>query len=276
MDLPPWPADLPADAVRAETRALADAMVEVLRTRLGDDTIRGVYLKGSAAKPWDSAIDYVPTQSDVDIHLALDTTTAAGALADLDVALETAEALRAGFLRRVPRPLHLPKPQLTLVAALHELPGYVPSPASTVVTLFGEPYEGAALGAEEQDAQRDRDGENLLAQRDFVEALPMRAIDRPGPYLRRILDELPWRVSPVAPRVLSVLGGTYEDVWSANRTMLVRALEARGQGALAEAYAGYYLAGWRVFRGDESALLEAVRAGVRAMVLGQEVAQRRG
>jgi hypothetical protein len=267
-----WPDSYPPEALRAETDAMAAAWAEVLRARLGDAAIRGIYLKGSAVKPWDSPVDYVPTVSDVDIHLWLAAADDRSKLDDLPAALEIAEAVRGAYLRRIARPLHLPKPQLTLVNTLHELPGYVPSPASTVRTLFGERYQAAALDAVGEAQQRERDRESLLAHREFLAAAPMRIIDRPVSYLGRILDELPWRVSPVAPRVLSLAGGGYDEVWTPNRTALVGMLRTRGFAPLAEAYEQYYLGAWRVVLG-ESGPEGAVRAGLEALRLGIEVAE---
>ncbi|MEX2229241.1 MAG: hypothetical protein WEB13_06325 [Dehalococcoidia bacterium] len=44
IDLPPWPDDFPAHALRAEVRAMADAWIEVLTDALPDGAIRGLYL----------------------------------------------------------------------------------------------------------------------------------------------------------------------------------------------------------------------------------------
>lgn len=273
MLLEPWPeAGYPQARLRAEVRALAGAMVEVLRGRLGDERIRGIYLKGSAHKPWDSAIDYVPTVSDVDVHLWLHSSEDLDDLRDLDAALETADAILGAFRRRVGQPLHVPKPQLSIVNTLRDLPGYVESPAATVETLFGEPYRAADPSAEQAASVRDRDRESLRQHDEFLAALGLRAIDRPGPYLRRIFDELPWRVSPVAPRVLSASGGGYDEVWSANRTRLVAMLESRGFDALARAYVSYYEAAWRLLRDEDAALRDAVQAGVAVIRLGGELA----
>ena len=57
--------------IRAEVRAMTDAHVEALTVRIPPDEIAGIYLKGSAHKPWDTPLDYVPEISDVDIHLWL-------------------------------------------------------------------------------------------------------------------------------------------------------------------------------------------------------------
>jgi len=188
--------------------------------------------------------------------------------------------VRLAYLRRVERPPHVPKPQLTFVHALHALhalPGYVPSPAETVITLFGERYAEVELDEAQRERQRARDRDELLAHASFVRALPpralpLRAIDRPGLYLERILHELPWRVAPVAPRVLSLAGGAYEEVWTLNRTGLVAALRERGLGELAETYATYYGAGWRVFLSGEG-VPDAVRAGVAALRAGIAIAE---
>ncbi|MFW9769230.1 MAG: hypothetical protein ACFFEM_10450, partial [Candidatus Thorarchaeota archaeon] len=44
----------------------SDTLVEVLGSSL-----ESIYSKGSATKPWESHIDYVPTISDVDIHITI-------------------------------------------------------------------------------------------------------------------------------------------------------------------------------------------------------------
>jgi hypothetical protein len=82
-----------------------------------------------------------------------------------------------------------------------------------------------------------------------------------------------WRLSPIAPRVLEVLGVPYEEAWSLNRTALVRTLEERGLDDLAQAYANYYLAGWEAFlaglEGREAgSALPVLRAGIRVIELG--------
>lgn len=264
--------------LRAETEALSEAYAEVLTSTLGEAAVLGVYRKGSAQKPWGSRIDYVPLLSDVDIHVRLASDADVARLDDLDVALEVADAAVEAYHARVVAPLHVPKPQLNILNMLEADADIVPSPASTVAVVFGEPYHELVLTEAQRGRQRARDREQLLASDAFIEALPLRAIDRPGVLLERLVSELSWRVSPVAPRALSVLGMAFEEAWSLNRTALVAALEARGVHALASAYARWYLGGWDTFLGGweggrGSAL---VRAGVEVLTLGRALGRALG
>jgi hypothetical protein len=146
-----------------------------------------------------------------------------------------------------------------------------------VKTLFGEPYEGGTLTDPQQARQRIRSREQLAAHADFIARLPGRAIDRLAA-VRPLIGELNWRVSPVAPRLLEVLGEPYDAVWSLNRTQLIAVLQARGLSEFVEAYATYYLRGWDAFIATQGSTeevdghLEVLRAGMRVVTLGQELA----
>ena len=48
---------------------MAECFVSVLLDRIPSDEVRGVYIKGSAQKQWESPLNYVPEISDVDMHL---------------------------------------------------------------------------------------------------------------------------------------------------------------------------------------------------------------
>lgn len=276
IDLLGWPVSHPPETLRAETEAMSEAWIEVLAQRLGP-ALRGVYRKGSAQKRWDTRIDYVPELSDVDIHVAFARDEDIGLIDSVDAAIEINEAVLAAYRRRVPRPLHVPKPQFVVANQLDKQPDIMPSPAKTVTTLLGEPYHDRTLTDDERATQRARSREQLTVHRAFIEALPLRIIDRPGRLATGLIGEMNWRLSPIAPRVLEVLGEPYEEVWSLNRTGLVRALEERGLDELAEAYAAYYLAGWDAFlAGAEGrkagSALPALRAGVRVIELSAEFA----
>lgn len=72
-------------------------------------------------------------------------------------------------------------------------------------------------------------------------------LDNTGPHARSNIRHMNWRVSPVAPRVLSVLGLPTIEAWSLNRTQLIAALRDRDRSTLATAYTAYYESGWRCF-----------------------------
>lgn len=274
LEAGPWPSAYPPEQLRAETEAMSDAWVEVLLAHLGPSPI-GVYRKGSAQKPWHSRIDYVPMLSDVDIHVRLADDAAVEALDASRSRSRSPPRLVAPTAGGCRRPLHTPRPQLNVLNVLEQQPGYAPSPAATVATLFGAPHEAHPPDEDGARRFREQDRGALFAHAEFVGALPMRVVDRPGTLLERITSELAWRVSPAAPRVLSVLGVPFEEAWSLNRTQLVAALDERGLAELARAYAGFYLAGWDVFvEGYErGAGAEVVRAGVEAITLGARLAE---
>lgn len=276
IELPGWSARYPPEALRAETEAMSDAWVEVLRERLGSG-LAGVYRKGSAQKRWDTRIDYIPELSDVDIHVAFASDADIVKVDTIEAAIDISKAVLEAYRRRVPHSLHVPKPQFVVANHLDTQPSILPSPASTVATLFGAPYEDRRLTDEERAAQRARSREQLGIHAAFVEALPLRVIDRPGRLSAVIVGDLNWRISPVAPRVLECLGVPYEETWSLNRTALVRALEERGLDELARTYADYYLAGWEAFLGGEAgheggSALPVLRHGVRVIELGMAFA----
>jgi len=273
LDLPGWPASHAPDALRAETEAMSEAWTEVLIQRLGPAALRGIYRKGSAQKRWDTRIDYVPGMSDVDIHVAFARDEDIEHIDSIQAASEINEAVLGAYRRRVPQPLHVPKPQFVVSNQLDALPDVMPSPAETVTTLWGEPYHSRLLTEDERARQRARSRQELGAHRAFIEALPLRIIDRPGWLSAPLVGEMNWRLSPIAPRVLEVLGVPYEEAWSLNRTGLVLALEERGLDELAQAYAAYYLAGWEAFLAgpdgrEAGSALPVLQAGARVIELG--------
>lgn len=274
---PCWPANHPPSGLRADTRAMAEAWAGVLRASVPPGALRAVHFKGSALKVWDSPIDYVPGLSDVDIHVTLTTERDVGHLDDVDAALEVNRAVLEAFRRRAPAPLHVPKPQLVITNRLEQDASILPSPASTVETLWGEAYPDHVLTAEEQASQRSRDREELRRtdHLEFTSALALRAIDRLGERVLPLLGELNWRVSPVAPRVLEVLGTPYAEAWSMNRTHLVAELRAQTLDKLAETYQAYYLAGWRLFLegAGGGAAADVLRAGIEVVRLGARFAE---
>ena len=176
-----WTNAYPDPAIlHREVDAMAEAIVEVLLEAVPNDEIAGIYMKGSGHKHWDSPLDYVPELSDVDVHLHFhnddDMDRRVGCL---ETALELQERLERAFHAKAPAPLHYPRPQLTNVNELRRWLDYVPSPRTTVKTLYGEPYP---IGDYSDPVRlRELDRQRLLEQAEPLAKLPYQAVDKPGP-----------------------------------------------------------------------------------------------
>ena len=109
------------------------------------DEIRGLYLKGSSVKAWESPLDYVPEVSDVDIHVWFrDDNSWRRHLDTVPQALKIQAGVEACFKDRIARPIHHPRLQLIVLNALITgLEGFVHAPRSTVTVLHGEAYPKA-------------------------------------------------------------------------------------------------------------------------------------
>ncbi len=264
------------DQLRAETRCLAACVRDQLLTLIPVAVIRGIYLTGSTVKPWESPLDYVPEVSDVDIHVSFHHDHAWRQYLDtVPRALEVQSGIEACFARRIPQPLHHPRLQLIVMNQLMlERPGFVHSPRSTVVVLHGEPYPTDDYS--DPDSIRRHNAADLLERAEFVRRLPLLAIDRLGPHARDLLGQLVWRVSPVGPLVLHLVGLGTEHAWSLNRTRVIAELRNLGLDTLADSYTAFYLSGWDCFLSgfaDTNACRPAILAGTRVLTEGAEIAQ---
>ena len=178
MTLPEWNQGYPPRArLQGEVEAMAEAYLGAIQEVLPGVLI-GAYLKGSAAKPWDTPLDYVPEVSDVDLHLRY----REGGAAELD-RIEVGLAVQAEAERRyaeaVSEPLHLPRPEVKNLDWLEQLPisEYVSSPPTAVRVLMGDPPPGfpddhAKVGALNREDLLKEQGIDLSAL----------ALDTPGRY----------------------------------------------------------------------------------------------
>ena len=97
------------DDVIAAVKVWSEVLNDIFGTRLDY-----VYSKGSALKDWDSIIDYVPTLSDVDIHIM---TTDANQLFTSDrkgflQAMNVSKQYEETFLTERPDYLHITRSQV--------------------------------------------------------------------------------------------------------------------------------------------------------------------
>jgi hypothetical protein len=256
--------------LKAEVGHMLDAFVEALLANIAAHSIKSIYAKGSALKDWQTPLDYVPELSDVDIHLLLaDDADSDKYLGTTAQAMRIAAAVEAGFYARVPAPLHVPRPQLTLLNQLQLLEGYVPSPPETVRVLHGEDC-GSDADYSDANTIRLSDCRRMLNEEAFLAGLPMQTVDRPAQYIWLALRAISWHVSPTVPRALHMLGVSTEQAWSVTRSQAVRLLKDLGEDRLATDYADFYLQGWDfvLSRHEDSA------AGRRCLLAGADVIAR--
>jgi hypothetical protein len=263
-----------AAALRREVECMVGAYVDELLRKIPESELAGMYFKGSAQKEWTSPLDYVPELSDVDVHVLFgDDEGAVKYLGSPEQALELQAAVEAAYLAEVPRPLHVPRPQLLVLNSLLNDADFVQTPAEAITVLRGRHYpEGAPL---EADRVRALDAKRLSGQAEYITRFPMHAVDKPAKYLREALRGIVWRVSPTGPRALHLLGASFAEVWTANRTRVVALLEELDEREFADRYTQFYLSGWDYFLsgcGDHDAGRRALLAGIDVIRRGIEIA----
>ena len=127
--------------LRHEINRMADSFVEVLLDDIPSQEIRGIYLKGSAQKDWDTPVDYVPEISDVDIHIKFSSDAHwRQFVGTVPQGMAIQRKVESLYLSKVAQPVHTPRPQLVIFNKMvHEIE-YVESPRWTVKVLYGEEY----------------------------------------------------------------------------------------------------------------------------------------
>lgn len=276
---PAWDDRYPdRDELRREIEGMVAAFLEAILLNFPPGAITGITWKGSSLKQWDSPLDYVPELSDVDLHVLFEEDVAheARSFSRLESALDMQRRLEDGFRRRIPRPIHVPRIQMIVANVLHREPNFVPAPRETERMIYGR-----SDPLPEVDPNRSRAVclTHLLEHEPYVRKLPEDVADKTDRYLWPVLRTMTWRVGPTAPRALEVLGMPYEEAWGMNRTRLYQALIAAGEETLAEAYAHFYLQGWRYFLSgydDGDAARGALLAGARVLDEGIRLARRIG
>ncbi|MBM3292279.1 hypothetical protein FJY84_06335 [Candidatus Bathyarchaeota archaeon] len=205
------------------------------------------YVKGSAVKKWDSAIDYVPMLSDVDIHFKIkDGANFFSSENKFREAIKINELYEKKFVNKNPNYLHIPRIQvLELNSRLNNLDFVLTSELHNEDILFGNPEK---ILKREVNEIRTLDLKMLLNLQELLNNLPMSVLDRSGIDFITLIRRLSYEVSPSPVRVLSqILDDPYE-VWNLNRTDICKKLLECGFTDLAKSYSGYYFTGWDVFR----------------------------
>lgn len=274
---PRWDGHYPApDALRREVDAMRDAFVTALFEAVPPSALSGIYAKGSAQKPWDSPLDYVPELSDVDIHiLFVEDAEVRRYLGTVEGALGIQARIESLYRSAVAAPIHVPRLQVIVANVLWRQPDYVPSPEHTVTILHGTAPPHSVQSA---DVIRRIDATLLLEHEPYLAEVPFNIVDMPDKHIWPLLRGLTWRVSPIAPRVLSLYGIPFEEAWGENRTRAVTRLRSAGEDGLAVTLTEYYLNGWQYFLSGftaTDAARAAVLAGTQALSRAIDIARAR-
>ncbi|MFQ5833754.1 MAG: hypothetical protein ACE5H4_13690 [Candidatus Thorarchaeota archaeon] len=230
---------------RHDIRVCLQVWSELLRESLGE-RLKYAYAKGSAVKTWDSAIDYVPVVSDVDIHVYL--SDDAGLFAGYDDAfkrsMELSSLFERAFYQREPDPLHLPRTQIVLLNDALKQKGFTMPRLSDVQPIVGNPVFPSQPSPE---TTRHYDLLNLRELGEYLDAVPLKTVDRAGFDFWSLIRTMIWRVSPTPVRLLTQRHEDPMEVWSWNRTRIAEELKTHGHNILEGRYRGFYEAGWRLF-----------------------------
>ncbi len=255
------------------------AYLETILEVIPQVALHDVFFKGSAFKPWESSVDYVPELSDVDIHVWFqDDDGFDKTFPILEAALESSAKAEARFFAACPKPLHVPRVQLIALNGLLRYESFVSNPAGNPNSHFGLQYPNAQTM--DPDVIRATDSQNLIEQAEQISSVirPERMVDKHSKDFRAILCDLGERIGPLASRVVSVLGASSQEVWGGhNRSSLLLKLEAQGQHDLVSSIRGFYWNAWTYFLSqdrDGNAARTAIRHAVKALELGGQIAQR--
>ena len=233
--------------IRRDVDTCIEVWTEVLLGRF-QENIEYLYAKGSSIKPWEGIIDYVPTLSDVDIHIkTVDGFRLFQGNSDgFRQSLEITEEYEEKFKKENPEHMHIPRTQIVKVNRFIDDPDFInPASSDNVKILYGNP-EFTPL--DDNSRIRSVDMKNLMDLEKTLDTLPLNTVDRVGLDLWQLIRRLCWLVSPTPVRLLTQLEDHPEEVWSWNRTKVCRKLVDHNFNDLAEEYSQYYLAGWEMFQ----------------------------
>jgi len=258
-----------------DIEASLKAWTAVLKEDLGP-RIEYAYAKGSALKKWESPIDYVPTISDLDIHIMLadDDTLFSGSAKSFEESMYLSKRYEDEYVRQHPDHLHIPRSQIMTINRLSSIVEYVPPRLQDIRALMGKIPE-PLLKADDDVRRIDR--ANLMNYQEYIEALPQRLFDRTGLDYWFIIREMCWRVSPAPVRLLTQITEDPLNVWSWNRTMTLKKLQSNKYTEIAEHYQNFYLQGWDLFLSDfmsSEAYRNCISAGYYTLVKCRDEVQK--
>ena len=239
---------------REDIECAVEVWAEILPQFFGS-RLEYVFAKGSALKHWDSHIDYVPVISDVDIHLGLKNNEPlfGNSTDGFDLAVSLSRQCEDEFLRRRPDHLHVPRMQVIETRFLLQIEKYTPPRLQDIQILYGLPH---LQEPPSPDIIRAGDLQRIFDEKEFLDDLPRRVLDRTGLDWWAIIRTMCWRVSPAPVRILTQEHPDPLEVWSWNRTTIHRELLKEGYDTIASYYHGFYDSGWDLFLSEFKGLSE--------------------
>jgi len=204
------------------------------------------YAKGSALKKWDSLVDYVPVLSDLDMHIML--TDSSDMFPDdaqgFSISIDVGRKFEDQFSAIRPSHLHIPRAQVVHLNPTLDDDTFIIPQARDVHAMVGQPKDGRVPTDEET---RNNDLKQLRSISDYLKDLPRQAVDRIGLDFWSMLRRISWRVSPSPIRVLTQTSEKPLEVWSWNRTRVLKELKEQNYDSIANSYLKYYKTGWDLF-----------------------------
>jgi len=253
--------------VKKEIDVMINTIVKSLLKAYSRKEIKGIYLKGSANKRWDTIVDYVPEISDIDIHVLFWKNSMANDFCrTFTEALNIKKQIEIGYHRSISNPIHLPRPQITVINHLQKQENYEPSPSETVKVLFGSQYPGGTF--DEKKPSKKAYIKMILTEKDFLARYPLQIVDKPGKYNFVSLRLISWRISAIGPKILVLHNIQRKEAWSLNHTGVYRKLSEIGHRKLADDYALFYKKCWDYFLGhfqDGKSASVALISGVNVL-----------
>jgi hypothetical protein len=238
-----WTKKYPSqDILRKEIQAEVDAAMEMVFKTFGKKNIRGIYFKGSASKKWDSIIDFVPEFSDIDIHVLFNEDNLMHKMiGKVPEALRFGKEIEAAFMKRIKKPLYLPRLQLLSLNEMHKKDFFVPSPIKIVQTIYGVDYISRPVSSEENISHALS---GIYEHEKFIENFAHKVMDSNHDALPKDLRDMFWRISSLGNNTLALLGLSFDNAWTLNRTGVVKELQRFGQNKLAKQYVLFYKHSW--------------------------------
>lgn len=236
--------------LKQEVQSAFNICAELLIEFHGDN-LSYIYSKGSANKPWESLIDYVPLVGDIDLHYGVYDDKKLFNMdnprkASLGVTLEYENR----FNQENPDKIHIPRTQIMCVNIFENTAvQFVHSLSTSVKMLFGEFPQYPEIS----DADvKEIDLNNLALLKPYLDILPDSWLDKVGMDYWSSLRQLNWKVSPSPVRILTQLLPDPMIIWTWNRTKVKQELENLQLNDIANMYENFYLNGWELFKSNIS------------------------